>query len=187
MVVRPLLSLRKAPCPAFHHLGWPWLGGPLLLRWLPLWVPDAYSKSSPPPRVALALHAPTQLTTIEVGPGSSTLFLFLLLSPLLFFLLSGRPARWNPKWFRSKVIILLLLPRQLLPWNGPKRSALSKFEDGTWVSLVRAPLTLPVLVVLALEPPLSSSYLMLLFYTADLLTFAIDNSTWWLKRVWFLL
>ena len=37
MVVRPLLSLRKAPCPAFHHLGWPWLGGPLL-RWLPLWV-----------------------------------------------------------------------------------------------------------------------------------------------------
>ena len=160
MVVRPLLSLRKAPCPAFHHLGWPWLRGPL--------------------------HAPTQLTTIEVGPGSSTLFLFLLLSPLLFFLLSGRPARWNPKWFRSKVIILLLLPRQLLPWNGPKRSALSKFEDGTWVSLVRAPLTLPVLVVLALEPPLSSSYLMLLFYTADLLTFAIDNSTWWLKRVWFL-
>ena len=87
---------------------------------------------------------------------------------------------------RSKVIILLLLPRQLLPWTGPKRSALSKFEDGTWVSLVRAPFTLPVLVVLALEPPLSSSYLMLLFYTADLLTFA-DNSTWWLKRVWFLL
>ena len=37
---------------------------------------------------------------------------------------------------------------------------------------------------LALEPPFSSSYLMLLFYTDDLLTFEMDKSTWWL-RVWF--
>ena len=44
---------------------------------------------------------------------------------------------------------------------------------------------MPVLVVLALEPPFSSSYLMLLFYTDDLLTFEMDKSTWWLKRVWF--
>ena len=36
-------------------------------------------------RVALALHLPNQLTTIEVGPGLE-LFLFLFLSPLLFFL-----------------------------------------------------------------------------------------------------
>ena len=63
--------------------------------------------------------------------------------------------------------------------------SISKFEEETWVSLVRSPSTLPVLVVLALEPPFSSSYLMLLFYTDDLLTFEMDKSTWWLKRVWF--
>ena len=51
-----------------------------------------------------------QLITIEVGHFSSLLFLLLLLS----FLLSGRPACWNPKWFRSKVIICLLLLRRLL-------------------------------------------------------------------------
>ena len=44
---------------------------------------------------------------------------------------------------------------------------------------------MPVLVVLALEPPFSSSYLMLLSYTDDLLTFEMDMSTYWLKRVWF--
>ena len=86
--------------PAHHNWGWPWL--------------CIFPPSSPPLRLALAWE----------------LFLFLLLSPLLFFLLSGRPACWNPKWFRSKVIILLLFLRRLLPWNGPKWSALSKFEEG---------------------------------------------------------
>ena len=153
--------------------------------------------SSPPFRLALAWGPPpsmttlvgarcilkVQLTTIEVGPGFASshpahhhwgwpwignFLLFLYYLPY-FFLLSGRPGRWNPKWFRSKVIILLLVLRRLLPWNGPKWSALSKFEEGTWVSLVRSPSTLPVLVVLALEPPFSSSYLMLLFTTLSLL------------------
>ena len=87
-----------------------------------------------------------QLTTIEVGPGfvSShpahhhwSLDWKLSSLHLLSVLLSGRPARWNPKWFGSKVIILLLSLRRLLPWNGPKWSAPSKFEEGTWVSLVR--------------------------------------------------
>ena len=150
--------------------------------------------SSPPFRLALAWSPPpsittlvgarciltVQLTTIEGGHGFASshplrlaldweLFFFLLLSPLLFYLLSGRPARWNPKWFRSKVIILLLFLRRLLPWKGPKWSALSKFEEGPWVSLVRSPSTLPVLVVLALEPPFSSSYLMLLFTQTTLI------------------
>ena len=48
-----------------------------------------------------------------------------------------------------------------------------------------SPSTLPVLVALALEPPFSSSYLMLLFYTDNLLTFEMDKSTWWLTRVWY--
>ena len=57
----------------------------------PLWVLDAYTQSSSPPlRVALALHLPTQLTTIEVGPGLGT-FSLTFLSPLLFFLLLAAP------------------------------------------------------------------------------------------------
>ena len=42
-----------------------------------------------------------------------------------------------------------------------------------------------VVVALAFELPFSTSHLMLLFYTDDLLTFEMDKSTWWLKRVWF--
>ena len=87
-----------APCPALHHLGWPWLGAPVL-RWLPLWVPDASSKSSSPPlRVALALHPPTQLTTIEVGPGLGTFFSSLYSLPTLLSPL------WPPRPLESKVI-----------------------------------------------------------------------------------
>ena len=44
---------------------------------------------------------------------------------------------------------------------------------------------MPVLVALALEPPFFSSYLMLLLYTDNLLTFEINKSTWWLTRVWY--
>ena len=63
-----------APCPALHHLGWPWLGVPLL-RWLTV-----------------------QLTTIEVGPGLNT-FLFFPPSPLaspLFSSLAAPPAKMKP-------------------------------------------------------------------------------------------
>ena len=47
-------------------------------------------------RVALALHLPTQLTTIEVGPGVGTFFSSFYSLPYPSFS-SGRPARWNPK------------------------------------------------------------------------------------------
>ena len=87
-----------APSPALHHLGWPWLGAPLL-RSLPLGVPDAYSQSSSPPlRVALALHLPTQLTTIEVGPGLGTFSLPFTIFSTLF------PPLWPPRPLESKVI-----------------------------------------------------------------------------------
>ena len=150
--------------------------------------------SSPPFRLALAWSLPpsmptlvgtrcilkVQLTTIEVGPGFASshpahchwgwpwignFLLFFYYLPYSSFSSLAAPARWNPKWFGSKVIILLLFLRRLLPWNGPKWSALSKFDEGTGVSLVRSPSTSPVLVVLALEPPFSSSYLMLLSTT----------------------
>ena len=154
-----------APCPALYHLGWP-----------PSF--NDYPCRCP---VQLALHLPTQLTTIEVGPG------------LGLWIPAGRAARRKKSrgeskrkrksWFRSKVIILLLSLRRLLPWNGPKWSALSKFEEWTWVSPVRSPSTLPGLVVLALQLPFSSSHLMLLFYRDDLLTFEMDKSGGW-ERVW---
>ena len=133
------------------------------------WVPVACLKSSSPPlRLALALHLPTQITTIEVGPGLGTFFSSFTISPTLL------SPPWPPRPLESKVIRIqsdhpLAFLRRLLPWNGPKWSALSKFEEGMWVFLVRSPLTLPVLVVLALEPPFSSSYLMLLFTTLSLL------------------
>ena len=66
-----------APCPALHHLGWPWLG-------------------VPPPSMTLLVGArcilTVQLTTIEVGPGLETSSFFLP-SPLLFFCsLAAPPA-----------------------------------------------------------------------------------------------
>ena len=94
-----------APSPALHHLGWPWLGAPLL-RCLKV-----------------------QLSTPPLRLPWFGIFLLFFSSFFSSFLLPACPARWNPKWFRSKVIICLLLLRRLLPWNGPKWPALSKFVE----------------------------------------------------------
>jgi len=48
--------------------------------------------------VALALHLPTQLTTIEVGPGLGTFSLPFIISPTLL------PPLWPPRPLESKVI-----------------------------------------------------------------------------------
>ena len=164
IVVWPLLSRRNgslSSSPPFRlALAW----SPLL-RWLPLWVPVAYSKSSSPPlRLALALHLPTQLTTTEVGPGLGTFFSSFTISPTLLSPLwppppAGIQSDSDPKWSSSCFFSAGCC-------HGTVQSDLlyPSLMKGR-VSLVRSPSTLPVLVVLALEPPFSSSYLMLLFTT----------------------
>ena len=127
--------------------------------------------SSPPLRLAL------------VWDFSSILFLLLLLS-LLF---SGRPARWNPKCFRSKVIICLLL---LQPVAAMERSKVTCSIQVCWGKLgphqegLLGPSHEVHWISCWLGPSFSSSSLMLLFYPSDLLTFEMDKSTWCLKRVW---
>ena len=78
-----------APSPALHHLGWPWLGAPLL-RCLKVQLSAI--------DVGLALLLPIQLTTIEVGPGLG--FFFSSLPPSFPFL----PPPWPPRPLESKVI-----------------------------------------------------------------------------------
>ena len=173
-----------APCPALHHLGWPWLGAPLL-RWLPLWVPDAYSQSSSPPlRVALALHLPTQLTTIEVGPGWGTFSLPFTISPTLL------PPLWPPRPLESKVI---QIQSDHPPAFSPPVAAMERSKVICSIQVWGRAVGLSSKVSLdfaGLGSPCSSTPLLFLLldvalYTDDLLTFEMDKSTWWLKRVWF--
>ena len=135
--------------------------------------------------VALALLSPTQLTTIEVGPGlgiSSLPFLPLL----LFFLPSGRPARGiqsdtDPKWstscYFSAGCCHGTVQRDLL---YPSLSKKARAPSGRPpLAFSRSPLD-----SLLVGSYFSSSSLMLFLYLDDLLAFEMDQSPWWRQRVW---
>ena len=93
----------------------------------------------------------------------------LLLSPLLFFLLSGRPRPLESKVIRIQSDHPLAFSPPVAAMERSKVICSIQVRGRDVGLSSKVSLTLPVLVVLALEPPFSSSYLMLLFTTLSLL------------------
>ena len=134
----------------------------------------------------VALFLPTQLTTIEVGPGLGIFFSSFSPSSPLF------PPLWPPRPLESKVI--QIQSDHLLAASPPvaamERSKVTCSIQVCWRKLgphqegLLWPSHEVHWIPCWLGSYFSSSSLMLLFYTNDLLTFEMDKSTWCLKRVW---
>ena len=205
----PLMHRCHALAPARRHLGRSGNRAPYLVFLLYIHVTlltpsrrDGSSSSSPPFRLALAESPPplmttlvsargilaVQLTTIKVGPGSriSSLHFFVFLLSLPFSSSLAAP------------------PAGIQSDSDPKRSSACRFSAGCCHGSVQSDLLYPSLLRKTRAPsgrppfafsrsPLdsllvgssfSSSSLMLLLYTNDLLTLEIDKLPWCLKRVW---
>ena len=152
----------------------------VIVVWLHLSRRNGSLSSSPPFRLALALHLPTQLTTIEVGPGWGTFSL-----PFTTLL----PPLW-PRPLESKVI---QIQSDHPPAFSPPVAAMERSKVICSIQVWGRAVGLSSKVSLdfaGLGSPCSWAPLLFLLldialYTDDLLTFEMDKSTWWLKRVWF--